>query len=175
VVKLLGPLVAERQSVRWLTILWTWICQSTRTERRGMRPGEIDRCGDWSNQFKSMFRQLRTTTGATSPESTLLSIRRSSKVPAGEKMIFVRCAAAPQPAKALDSLCPFIRTSQKVFHRVSAHGRMNCVLFRVKKFLVRRRFPGNVASEQSLAADGAIACFSSNFISSGWMVIARRS
>ena len=121
-----------------------------------MRRGEIDRCGDWSNQFKPMLRRLRTTTGATSSESTLLSIRRSSKVPYGEKMIFVRCAAARQPAKALGSLCPSIRTSQKAFHMVSAPGRMNRVLLRVKKLLVRRRFPGNVASEQSLAADSAI-------------------
>jgi len=29
--------------------------------------------------------------------------------------------------------------------------------------------------EQSLAADGATACFSSNLFPSGWMMIARRS
>jgi hypothetical protein len=31
------------------------------------------------------------------------------------------------------------------------------------------------ALEQSLAADGATACFSSNLVSSAWMLIARRS
>src|SRR5258705_5311269 len=31
------------------------------------------------------------------------------------------------------------------------------------------------AVEQSLAADGAIACFSSSFFNSAWMLIARRS
>jgi hypothetical protein len=49
---------------------------------------------------------------------------------------------------------------------VSARGRMNRVLLRAKKFLVLRRFPGNGASEQSLAADGAIACFSSSLLRS---------
>jgi hypothetical protein len=43
---------------------------------------------------------------------------------------------------------------------------MNPALLRAKKFLVLRRFLGNRASEQSLAADGAIACFSSNLIPS---------
>jgi hypothetical protein len=33
----------------------------------------------------------------------------------------------------------------------------------------------NREAEQSLAADGAIAFFSSNFVPSGWMLIARRS
>jgi len=31
------------------------------------------------------------------------------------------------------------------------------------------------AAEQSLAADGATACFSSSLIQSAWMLIARRS
>jgi hypothetical protein len=31
------------------------------------------------------------------------------------------------------------------------------------------------AAQQSLAADGAIASFSSNFIPSAWMLIARRN
>ena len=31
------------------------------------------------------------------------------------------------------------------------------------------------AIQQSLAADGAIACFSSSFLLRGWMLIARRS
>jgi hypothetical protein len=31
------------------------------------------------------------------------------------------------------------------------------------------------AAEQSLAADGAIACFSSNHFPSAWMLLARRS
>jgi hypothetical protein len=44
------------------------------------------------------------------------------------------------------------------------HGRMNPFLLRVKKFLVRRRFPGNGASEQSPGADGAIVCLSSNLL-----------
>jgi hypothetical protein len=30
-------------------------------------------------------------------------------------------------------------------------------------------------AQQSLAADGATACFSSNLVSSAWMLIARRS
>jgi len=33
----------------------------------------------------------------------------------------------------------------------------------------------NNAAQRSLAADGAIACFSSNLIPSAWMLIARRS
>jgi hypothetical protein len=34
---------------------------------------------------------------------------------------------------------------------------------------------GQGSAQQSLAADGAAACFSSNLIPSGWMLIARRS
>ena len=35
--------------------------------------------------------------------------------------------------------------------------------------------PRDTDAEQSLAADGAIACFSSSLIPSAWMLIARRS
>jgi len=42
-----------------------------------------------------------------------------------------------------------------------------------RKFLSIR--PQADLVQQSLAADGAIACFSSSLFQSGWMLIARRS
>ena len=59
--------------------------------------------------------------------------------------------------------------SQFVIYRIETVSRIRRQTIWPKVFKTQRR------AEQSLAADGAIACFSSNFFPSAWMLIARRS